>query len=44
MVNINNLITAYGGTLVNEDSTAPTIDDKTVQALTLLQQAGHLRA
>ena len=34
MVNINNLVTAYGGTLVNEDSTAPTIDDKTVQALT----------
>ncbi len=38
MVNINNLITAYGGTIVNEDSTAPTIDDKTVQALTLLQK------
>ena len=38
VVNINNLITAYGGTIVNEDSTAPTIDDKTVQALTLLQR------
>jgi multiple sugar transport system substrate-binding protein len=36
VVNINNLITAYGGTVVNEDSSAPTIDDKTVEALTLL--------
>src|SRR5215213_3175313 len=33
VVNVNNMITAYGGTLVNEDSSAPTIDDKTVQAL-----------
>ena len=38
VVNINNLVTAYGGTIVNEDSSAPTIDDKTVQALTLLQK------
>jgi multiple sugar transport system substrate-binding protein len=38
VVNINNLITAYGGTVVNEDSSAPTIDDKTVQALTLLNK------
>jgi multiple sugar transport system substrate-binding protein len=38
VVNINNLVTAYGGTIVNKDSTAPTIDDKTVQALTLLQK------
>ncbi len=38
VVNVNNLITAYGGTIVNEDSTAPTVDDKTVQALTLLQR------
>jgi multiple sugar transport system substrate-binding protein len=38
VVNVNNLITAYGGTIVNEDSTAPTIDDKTVQALTMLQK------
>ena len=30
VVNINNLITAYGGTVVNEDSSAPTIDDTTV--------------
>jgi multiple sugar transport system substrate-binding protein len=38
VVNINNLITAYGGTVVNEDSSAPTIDDTTVQALTLLNR------
>jgi multiple sugar transport system substrate-binding protein len=38
VVNVNNLITAYGGTLVNEDSTAPTIDAKVVEALTLLQR------
>jgi multiple sugar transport system substrate-binding protein len=38
VVNINNLVTAYGGTIVNKDSSAPTIDDKTVQALTLLQK------
>jgi multiple sugar transport system substrate-binding protein len=38
VVNINNLVTAYGGTIVNDDSTAPTIDDKTVQALTLLHK------
>jgi multiple sugar transport system substrate-binding protein len=38
VVNVNNLVTAYGGTLVNEDSTAPTIDDKTVQALTMLHK------
>src|SRR5215207_6411352 len=38
VVNINNLITAFGGTVVNADSSAPTIDDKTVQALALLQK------
>jgi multiple sugar transport system substrate-binding protein len=38
VVNVNNLITAYGGTLVNKDSTAPTVDDKVVQALTLLRK------
>ena len=38
VVNVNNLVTAYGGTLVNEDSTAPTIDDKVVQALTMLHK------
>ena len=38
VVNVNNLVTGYGGTLVNEDSSAPTIDDKVVQALTLLHR------
>jgi multiple sugar transport system substrate-binding protein len=38
VVNINNLVTAAGGTIVNGDSSAPTIDDKTVQALTLLKK------
>ena len=38
VVNINNLIKGFGGRIVNEDSTAPAVDDKTVQALTLLQK------
>jgi trehalose/maltose transport system substrate-binding protein len=38
VVNINNLVTGYGGTLVNKDSTAPTIDDKTVKALELMHR------
>ena len=38
VVNINNLINGFGGTVVNADSTAPAIDDKTVQALTLLHK------
>ena len=38
VVNINNLVKLEGGTIVNADSTAPTIDDKTVSALTLLQR------
>lgn len=38
VVNVNNLITEYGGTLVNEDSTEATVDDATVQALTLLKE------
>ena len=38
VVNVNNLVTAYGGTLVNTDSTASTVDDKTVQALALLHK------
>jgi multiple sugar transport system substrate-binding protein len=38
VVNVNNMINAYGGTLVNEDSTEATIDDKVVQGLTLLQR------
>jgi trehalose/maltose transport system substrate-binding protein len=39
VVTINNLINGFGGQIVNEDSTAPAVDDKTVQALTLLQRA-----
>ncbi|MEV4703458.1 ABC transporter substrate-binding protein [Actinoplanes sp. NPDC049316] len=38
VVNINNLVTMSGGTLVNEDSTAPTIDEKVVQALALMKR------
>jgi trehalose/maltose transport system substrate-binding protein len=38
VVNINNLIKGFGGRVINEDSTAPAIDDKTVQALTLLNK------
>ena len=38
VVNINNLITGEGGTIVNGDSSAPTVDDKTVKALTLLHR------
>jgi trehalose/maltose transport system substrate-binding protein len=41
VVNINNLIKGFGGRIVNEDSTAPAIDDKTVQALTLLQKLAN---
>ena len=39
VVTINNLVKGFGGRIVNDDSTAPAIDDKTVQALTLLQKA-----
>jgi multiple sugar transport system substrate-binding protein len=38
VVNINNLIKGFGGRVVNEDSTAPAVDEKTVQALTLLNR------
>lgn len=38
VVNINNLIRGYGGSVINEDSTAATVDDKTVAALTLLNR------
>ena len=38
VVNIADFVNAHGGTIVNEDSTAPTIDDKVVQALTTLQK------
>jgi len=39
VVTINNLVKGFGGRIVNEDSTAPAVDDKTVQALALLQKA-----
>jgi multiple sugar transport system substrate-binding protein len=38
VVNVNNLVTAYGGALVNEDSTAPTVDDRVGQALAMLRR------
>ena len=38
VVTINNLVKGFGGRFVNEDSTAPAVDDKTVEALTLLQK------
>ena len=38
VVTVNNLVKGFGGRFVNEDSTAPAVDDKTVQALTLLQK------
>jgi multiple sugar transport system substrate-binding protein len=38
VVNVVDMISAYGGTLVNADSTKPTVDDKVVQALTKLKE------
>ena len=38
VVTINNLVKGFGGRFVNEDSTAPAVDAKTVEALTLLQK------
>lgn len=38
VVAFNTILSSYGGTLVNADSTSATIDSKTVQALTLLHQ------
>jgi multiple sugar transport system substrate-binding protein len=38
VVNVNNLVTAFGGRIVNQDSSAPAVDDKTVEALTLLKK------
>jgi multiple sugar transport system substrate-binding protein len=38
VVNINNLVKGFDGRFVNEDSTAPAIDDKTIEGLTLLQK------
>ena len=37
VVGFNTILSSLGGTLVNEDSTAPTVDDKTVEALTILK-------
>lgn len=38
VVNVNNMLSAYGATFVNEDSTKATLDDKAVQGLTLLNK------
>ena len=38
VVTIADFVNAAGGTIVNGDSTAPTVDDKAVKALTLLQK------
>lgn len=38
VVNVNNVLNAYGGTFVNEDSTEVTLDDKAVQGLGLLKK------
>jgi len=41
VVTVNNLIKGYGGRLVNDDSTTAVVDDKTVQALTLLERVAN---
>lgn len=38
VVGFNTILSSYGGTIVNEDSTETTVDDKTTQALTLLNR------
>jgi multiple sugar transport system substrate-binding protein len=38
VVGFNTILSSLGGTLVNEDSTAVTIDDKTVEALRILKE------
>lgn len=38
VVNITNMLNAYGGTFVNEDSTKVTLDDKAVQGLGLMKK------
>lgn len=38
VVGFNTLLASYGGTIVNEDSTEVTIDDKTTEALALLNR------
>ena len=44
VVNVNNMLTAYGATFVNEDSSKATLDDKAVQGLDAAEQAVDLRA
>lgn len=38
VVGFNTILASFGGTIVNDDSTEVTIDDKTVEALDLLQR------
>lgn len=38
VVNVVNMVNAFGGTLVNEDSTEATVGDEVVQGLALLQE------
>jgi multiple sugar transport system substrate-binding protein len=38
VVGFNTILNSYGGNLVNEDGTEATVDEKTVQALTLLKK------
>ena len=38
VVGFNTILASLGGTLVNEDSTKPTVDEKTVEALTILKE------
>lgn len=38
VVGFNTILSSLGGTIVNEDSTAVTIDDKTVEALRILKE------
>lgn len=38
VVGFNTILSSFGGTIVNEDSTETTIDDKTVEALELLNR------
>jgi multiple sugar transport system substrate-binding protein len=37
VVGFNTILSSLGGTLVNEDSTKPTVDDNTVEALSILR-------
>jgi len=38
VVGFNTILSSFGGTIVNEDSTETTIDDKTTEALALMQR------